>query len=153
MGYPEQMSLSNCLKRKSNADDTAINLAAAAASYAGFAVLRPISVKRLLFFVTTQVTASLTAPVVSFLAKPTYGSTNAQTTLGTLTIPTGSVVGTTVYKDISDATRLAAGSELSLNGQTQAVDSGTAAGGGWFGMLWEDAPDADLNNTALVKSV
>ena len=150
--YPEMYMWSSCLKRKSNAEDTALNLAAAAASYGGFAVLQPISVKRLLFMVTTQVTAGLTAPAVNFLSKPTYGNTSNQVTLGTLTITNGATVGQVFYKDLSDATRVSAGYELTLNASVQAVDSGTAAGAGWFGMIWEPAPDADANQSNLVKS-
>lgn len=153
MSYPETMDWGETLKRKSNAVDTAINLAAAAASYAGYGVMYPICLRRLYFMVTTQVTAGLTAPIVNFQYHPTYASATGAVTLGTLSIPNGTTVGSVVYKDISDSTRLIAGSELSLYGQVAAVDSGTAAGAGWFGMIWELDPDADANSSNLIKSI
>lgn len=152
MGYPEMMDFGDVLKRKTNAPDTALNLAAAAAQYAGFAVLQPISIKRMLFFVTTQVTAGTTAPQVGFVQRPTYGSTSGAVTLGVMTIPTGTAVGKVVYKDISDSTRVLAGQELSMDIIRQAVDGGTAAGAGWLSMIWELSPDADANNSALIAS-
>jgi hypothetical protein len=153
MSYPEMLMWNEVLKNKAGSFSTAVNVAGAAASYGGFAVMQPISLKRLLFFVTVQVTAGTTAPVVNWVSAPTYASSSGAVTLGTLTIPNGSAVGTVVYKDISDSTRVQAGYELTLNLQTQAADGGTAAGSGWMGMIWEPSPDADANNTKLVKSV
>lgn len=153
MSYPEMINYENSLKRKSNAIDTAVNLAAVAASYAGYAVLQPVSVKRLMFFVTTQVTAGTTAPKIQLLSYPTYASATSAATLGTLTIPNGAAVGNVYFKDLSDATRVLAGAELAIQApSTQAADAGTAAGGGWVGFIWEPAPDADANNTKLVAS-
>lgn len=153
MSYPEMIVYSEYIKRKSGAPDTAINLAAAAASYAGYAVFQPISLKRLMFFVTTTVTAGTTAPKVGWLNYPTYANSSGAVTLGTITIPTGAAVGNVYYKDVSDATRILAGTELVLQAPlTQAADSGTAAGAGWMGMVWEPSPDADANNTKVIAS-
>ena len=154
MSYPEMLMYGQCLKRKSNAEDTAVNLAAAAASYGGYAVLMPINIKRFLFMVTTTVTSGLTAAQVQLLSRPTYGSSSGAVTLATLTIPTATAVGVVLYKDISDSTRVQAGYELQIQAPSvQAVDGGTAAGTGWVGFLWEPSPDADAAEANLLKSV
>ncbi len=147
MSYPEMVVFEGYLKRKTNAPDTALNLAAAAAQYAGYAVLQPISVKRLLFFVTTATTFGTLAPKVAITNRPTYASSSNATTIATMTIPTTAAVGNVYYKDIADATRINAGNELSLDINVQGTDSGTAAGAGWFTFVWEPAPDADANQT------
>ena len=64
MSYAETVSWDMAIKRKSTAVDTAVNLVGAAASYAGYAIMAPIALKRLLFHVTIQVTAGTTAPVI-----------------------------------------------------------------------------------------
>lgn len=152
MSYPEMVVYEASIKRKSNAIDTAVNLAGVAASYAGYAILQPVSLKRLMFFVTVQATTGTTNAIVNWQSYPTYASSSGAITLGTITIPNGATVGKIYYKDISDSTRLAAGSELALALQVAGTDGGTAQGSGWMGFIWEPAPDADANNTLLVKS-
>lgn len=152
MSYPEMVALSHSIARKSNFADTGMNLAAAAASYGGYYVMRPVSLKRVMMFISTQVTAGTTAPAFAVYSAPTVGSTSGATSLVTLTIPNGTTAGAVVYKDLSDSTRVNAGNELLIYHSVAAADSGTAAGVGFVGLLFEDSPDADANQSALVKS-
>jgi hypothetical protein len=153
MGQFELIDYGYVLKRKTNAEDTALNLAATAAQYSGYAVLQPVSVRRLMFFVTTATTFGLIAPKVAVTSRPTYGSTSNAVTIGTMTIATGLTAGNVVVKDISDNVRIPAGNELSLDINVQGTDSGTAQGAGWFGIIWELAPDADANQTKMSVGV
>lgn len=153
MSNPEYMVFSGELKRKSNAEDTVMAVTAGAGQYAGYAVLRPISVKTIMFFVTATVTTGLVACKIGVVARPTYGSSSGGVTLGTMTIPTATAAGKVVIKEISDAVKVAAGSELSLDVITQGTDSGTALGTGWFGILWEPSVDADANQSNIIAGV
>lgn len=153
MSNPEYMVFSGELKRKSNAEDTALSVIQAAGQYAGYAVMRPINVKTLMFFVTTQITTGLVPCKVAVTSRPTYGSSSGAVTLGSMTIPTASAVGTVVIKEISDAVRVNAGNELSLDVAVQGTDSGTAAGAGFFQILWEPSTEADANQSKIVAGV
>lgn len=152
MAYPEMLQWDHCLKNKAGSQSVAVNLAGSAASYAGYAVLQPISIKRLLFFVSVAVTTGTTSAIVNWQSSPTYASSSGAVTLGTVTIPNGATVGQVYYKDISDSTRIQAGYELTLALQRAGADGGTASGSGWMGMIWEPSPDANANEALLVAS-
>ena len=150
MSY-DQLSASHALLRASNAHDTAENVAAAAAVYGGYYVCYPIIIKRLYFFVTTALVASSTAALVEFNQRPTPGSGSGEVLLGQLTLAHGTAAGTVVYKDISPV-RLNPGDELSYEHVTTAVSTGTAAGAGFYGILYELAPEYVANTTDLSAS-
>lgn len=150
MSYDAQM-LGLCLSRSSAAWDTAANLAAAAADWAIVKVHHPVQIKRISFFVTTLVSSSLTAAKVSLFSRPTSGSASGQVTLGVLTIPTGSAVGSVIYKDL-ESVRVNAGYDLAFGVTLQATDAGTAAGAGFAGMIVLADPDVPANQSKMVAS-
>ena len=151
MSRPEYTMWSHALSRASGAWDTALNLAASAALYAGYGVHQPIALNRISFLVTTLVTAGSVAGQVGFVQYPTYASTTNSVSLGVLTIPNATAVGTVVYKDISYV-QLNAGNELAVWIKTQAVDSGNATGAGFPGFTFEPAPDSVGDQTNLLLS-
>lgn len=145
----EQLGLA--LLRKSNAHDTAENLAAAGAVYGGYLVTSQVKVKRLAFYVSTAIVAGTTAPVVEFNRRPTYNSSSGEVLLGQLTIPTGTAAGKVVFKDI-DPVVLNPGEELSYEHVTQAADSGTAAGAGFYAVELILDPEVDANQSNMIES-
>lgn len=154
MGYPETTIYTEP-KRKTSAPDTAVNLAAAAAQWAGFAVTSPMQVIRVKFFVTTQVTAGTTAPVIEIKRRPTYASSSGAVSIATMTIPNGATVGSVYYREVpygsgTSNKYLNYGEELSFELKTQAADGGTAAGAGWIDVDFEIAIDQVANQTNAI---
>lgn len=140
------------LIRKSNAVDTAEVLTAAAAVYGGYLVTKQCKITRIAFYVTVTVAANTQTPVVEFNRRPTYNSASGEVLMGTLTIPTGTAAGKVVYKDINPI-NLYPGDEFSFEHITQATDSGSAAGAGFYGFDLEEDPEYAGNQTNMVKSV
>lgn len=151
MSRPEYSQWSHALVPKSNATLTALNLAASTGQYAGYAVMAPVALNRIMFLVSTAVTSGSVAGQVVFKQYPTFGSTTNSVALGTLTIPNAAAVGSVYYKDIA-YTKLNAGDELSVLIGVQAVDAGTAAGAGYVGFQFDPAPDYVGNNTDQIAS-
>lgn len=141
--YPNK-SASMALMRRSNAFDTAENLAAAVAVHGGYIVMRPIKVTGFYFAVTTLVEADNVAPVVEVNRRPTIASSSSEVQLATLTIPEATAVGKVLYKNI-EPVLCYPGDELSFEHITQATDSGTAAGAGFYGVDYEVVSEAVAN--------
>lgn len=141
MGYPELVDYSAALTPTSTGWQTALNIAATAAQYVGYAVLKPIAVKRIIYYVATASTGG----TLNVTSCPTYASGANAVTLGTMALGTAGV-GTVFYKDIKDATVVPAGYELNLN-----VVTAGSSGTGWYAIEWEVAADSDLNQTNMVK--
>ena len=112
MGYPELVDYSAALTPTTTGWQTALNIAATAAQYVGYAVLKPIAVKRIIYYVATASTGG----TLNVTSCPTYASSANAVTLGTMALGTAGV-GTVFYKDIKDATNItntAIAEELSL---------------------------------------
>lgn len=146
--YP-QKSGSHALLRKSNAHDTAENLAAAAAVYGGLLVCRPIKVTGFYFYVTLLVEADNVAPVVEVNRRPTYNSSSGEVQLAVMTIAEGTAAGKVYYEHI-EPVLCYPGDEISFEHVTQATDSGTAAGTGFYGIEYEVVGEATGNMTDWV---
>lgn len=131
MSYESKQGL-GYLIRKSNAHDTAENLAAAAAVYGGYLVCKPCKLTRFMFYVTLLVEADNVAPVVEVNQRPTYNSSSGEVLIDQITIPEGTAAGKVLYARPSDPPLLNIGDELSFEHLTQATDSGTAAGTGFY---------------------
>lgn len=131
MAYEAKQGL-GYLIRKSNAHDTAENLAAAGAVYGGYLVTKPCQVSRIMFYVTLAVDADTTAPVVEANKRPTYNSASGESVIDQITIPDGTAAGKVMFARPSSPVLLDIGDELSFEHVTQAADSGTAAGAGFY---------------------
>lgn len=131
MSYERKLGL-GYLIRKSNAHDTAENVAAAAAVYGGYYVTKPCQVTKFMFFVTTAVDADTTAPVVEVNQRPTPGSATGEVQIASITIPDGTAAGKMMYAYPATPIILNVGDELSFEHVTQAADTGTAAGAGFY---------------------
>jgi hypothetical protein len=141
MGYPELVDYGGALQPTTNGQFTVLNIAATAAQYVGFAVSKPVAVKRITYYCATATTGG----VLNVTSAPTYASGANAVTLGTMTLATAGV-GTVFYKDITDKTVVPAGYQLNLN-----VVTAGGSGTGWFNIEWEIASDTDANQTSMVK--
>lgn len=154
MAYTNGSNFEGCIIRKSSALDTAAALTVAANVYGGYLVCKSLHIKRIMFYVTTAVAASTTAPVVSFYQRPTTGSATGQILVGSLTIPTGSAAGTVVYKNTADqGINFLVGHEISLQLTVQGVDATAAAGAGFFAFELDEDPEDPRNMPLMVASV
>lgn len=147
----DNLSASHALIRKSNAHDTAEDLTATAAVYGGYLVTYPIAIRRIYFYVTEALVASSAAAVVEFNQRPMYGTGSGEVLLGQITVPHAAAIGAVYYKDISPV-RLNPGDELSYEHVTAITSTGTAAGKGFYGILYELAPEAVANNSDMIAS-
>lgn len=136
MAYANKMGL-GYLVRKSNAHDTAENIAAAGAVYGGYLVTKPCQVTEFLFYVTLAVDADNVAPVVEVNQRPTYNSASGEVQIASITIPDGTAAGKVMRKVCDPPVLLNVGDELSFEHVTQATDSGTAAGTGFYDVVLE----------------
>lgn len=142
---------SHAILRKSNAHDTAENLAAAAAVYGGYLVCKPIKVTGFYFYVTLAIDATTTAPVVEVNRRPTYNSSSGELQMASMTIPDATAAGKVVYKEI-EPYLCYPGDEISFEHVTQAADPGTAAGTGFYGIDYEVVSESLANLSNLVAS-
>lgn len=139
------------LVRASNAFDTAENLAAAAAVYGEYYVTKPCSFAELRFIVSTLVAADTTAPVVEANRRPTPGSATGEVQLASITIPEATAAGKVMVKRV-EPVQLNVGDSLAFEHVTQAADSGTAAGAGFYDAVLHVDEESDGNQSDLVVS-
>lgn len=150
MAYSEEY-LGGAVVPASNAYLTARSLVASASDYASWYIGEEVILTRIMFLVTTTTLTGLVAPVVTFYARPTFGSSSGQISLGTLTIPTATAAGTILYKNI-ESVKLPQGYTLTVAGTTQGTDGGSAAGAG-FAMFKAFMGTEDPKNvSAMVAS-
>lgn len=128
------------------------DISAVAAVHGEYAFQVKAQVKRLYFQVTTLVAASVTAPVVRFSKRLKTGSDTNAVILGTLTIPSGTPVGSIVYKDVLPVDFLP-GNCLKLENTVQAVDGSSAAGQGLYGFEADFDFEQPANLSNMIKSV
>lgn len=150
MGYDVQ-HLGLCLSYANTGFLTAAGLAAAGSDWMVLKVHHPVQVKRLSCFISTAITAGTTAPQVTLYSRPTSGSTAGQVSLGVLTIPTGTAVGSVVYKEL-ESVRVAAGYDLAFVVSRTAGDAGTPGGAGYMGAVILPDPDAPANQSKMIAS-
>jgi hypothetical protein len=150
MSY-DRLQLDRCLHLNSGTITTAANLAATAADWVVYGVQHPIVIRRISIFMTLACSASTTAPVVTVYSRPTTASSAGQVTIGTLTIPNATAAGKVVYKELNSV-RVNAGNDLCLAVTTQGGGSGTAAGTGFIGLMYEMAPEVPADQPNMIAS-
>lgn len=148
MSYPFKHGL-GYLVRKSNAHDTAENVAASPAVYGGYLVTKPCSISEFKFYVTVAVVGTSTAPVVEVNRRPTYNSSSGELQIETITIPNGTAAGKVVSVRFAPY-QLSTGDELSFEHLTQAA--GSPAGEGFYDAVLEADFEVDGNQSNLITS-
>lgn len=150
MSYDKKMGL-GYLIRKSNAHDTAENLAAAAAVYGGYLVTKPCAISEFKFYITLAMAASTLSAAVEVNRRPTYNSSSGEVLIATITLPDLAAAGK-VYSKRFAPVQLSVGDELSFEHTVQCTDAGTAAGTGFYDAVLEVDYEADANQSNLVAS-
>lgn len=149
--YSEEL-ISFAVVPSSNASLTALSLVGSTGDYAKWYVMAPtIEISRLLLIVSTTTLTGTAAPVVTFYARPTFGSTSGQITLGTITVPSASVAGAIIYKNI-ESVKIPAGYTIVANLSTAGTDGGSAAGAGFVGFNAFMASEDPRNVAVMVAS-
>jgi len=78
-----------------------VDVGEASAAHGEYVCVKPCSMKRLLFEITSEaVVATTTAPTVVFKKRPTPLSASGESTVGILTIPNGTAPGKVLYKEV-----------------------------------------------------
>lgn len=111
-----------------------------------YLVQRSLSVNFLAYTVLTTFSSSA-ATVLQFIYRPTLASATGQVVLGTVSIPTGAVAGTSYYNLIKNSD-CPAGGEIVVNVQTASSSAG--AGMGW---IESDEDPEVLGNNSLFTLV
>lgn len=127
------------------------SLVASTGVFTEWIALKRLVIKRLECVVTTLVASNTAAPVITFRLRPTIASASGQSTIGTLTIPTGSVVGAVIYKDIQNLV-VPVGYSIAFDLSTAGTDSGSAAGLGICGFEAVPSPEDRKNESNMVAS-
>ncbi len=109
-----------------------------------------MKVNRIMATVTTAIVCPTSAGVYTFFRRPTQGSDAGIVTIGTLTLPTGTAVGKTLFKDVSPVV-MAPGEELVIKCSTASVGAGNA-GAAIFSMEMEEDPEDYRDQTNMVAS-
>jgi len=150
MAYTEEVLVA-AVNTANGSGKAAADVLTSAASHGEDLLHASMRLTRLMFHVTVDVVGTTNAPVVTFKKRPTSGSATGETTIGTLTIPTGTAAGTVLYKDVSPV-ELEAGNSIELSVSTAAL-GGTPAGAGFYGYRLSDNPEDPRNQSSMLKSV
>lgn len=125
-----------------------VDIGAASGTAGEFICIKPCTVKRLGFMLSGEAASgTVTAPTVVFKKRPTPLSSSGQSTMGTLTIPSGTAIGKVVYKEIE--VNLAVGDSMQI---TWTVGSGTPTGMGFPFVECFFNDDAPANNSDMIVS-
>lgn len=89
-----------------------------------------------------------TAPTVIFTKRPTPLSATGESVIATLTIPTGTAIGKTVYKDV-DPVEFDVGDSVEIS---WTVGVGTPTGMGFWSFKAHSRPEYVGNNTDMIAS-
>ena len=127
----------------------AIDIGASSGTHGEWVCIKPCSVQRLLFAVSLEAASgTTTAPTVVFKKRPTPGSSTSESTLGTLTIPSGTAIGVTVYKDITPVS-FAVGQSIQVS---WTIGVGTPTGQGNADIEASYSPEYYGNNSNMLAS-
>lgn len=127
----------------------AVDIGASSGDHGDYVCTRQCVIKRFLFHVTIEaVSGTSAAPTVVFKKYSAYGVTSGAVTLATLTIPTGTAIGKTVYKDITPYV-LKPGEAIHIS---WTIGTGTPTGIGDVDWMCEADPENAGNQSNLIAS-
>lgn len=125
-----------------------LDIGASSGDHGEVICVKPCTIKRLWFMpVTEAASGTVTAPTVVFTKRPTPGSATGESAAGTLTIPSGTAIGTPVYKDVN--VQMEPGDALEIS---WTVGVGTPTGKGHWWLEAYDTPEDSRNVSNAVKS-
>lgn len=126
------------------------DLSATAAVHGEYLCVRPCSVNRIMFNISTLTVSTSTPSQVRFSKRPLQGSDTGAVVLGSLIIPDATAVGKVVYKDIAKVS-FAVGDTLKLENSVVGT-GGSVAGQGYYCFEAFDDPETVANNSDMVAS-
>lgn len=128
----------------------AVDIGAASGNHGEYLCVKPCMLHRGQFTATEEaVSGTTTAPTVVLKKRPTPLSAASETTIMTITVPTGTAIGKTVYKDV-DPVQFMPGDSLHIS---WTIGVGTPTGIGLFSALCENSPKSPMENSDMVESV
>lgn len=126
-----------------------IDIGASSADHGEYVCVRPCFVNRVQAAVTIEaVSGTTTAPTVIFTKRTAYAVSSGEAVIGTLTLPSGTAIGKTVYKDITPVA-FAVGEIIELS---HTVGVGTPTGMVNADVLAEFDPEIAGNNSNMIAS-
>lgn len=126
-----------------------VDIGAASGDHGELLCVVPCVLKRFQFSLSGEAASGTSvAPTVVFTKRPTPHSASSEAVVCTLTIPTGTGIGKTVYKDIADV-KMAVGDSIEV---AWTVGTGTPTGMGFYSMICEDSPEVAANNSDMIAS-
>ena len=127
-----------------------IDIGASSADHGELLCVRNCMVKRVQFSLTSEAASGTSvAPEVVFTKRITPFSATGEVVVKSLTIPSGTAIGKTVYLDI-DPVEFAVGDTMELS---HVVGTGTPTGMGVYAFICEDVPEVPDNNSDMVEDV
>ena len=127
----------------------AIDIGASSADHGEFVCIKPCTISQLLFTVSLEAASGTSvAPTVVFTKRPTPGSATGEAEIGVLTIPSGTAIGKTVYKQITPV-NFAVGQSLQL---AHTIGTGTPTGQGDADVVASYSPEVPGNNSNMIAS-
>lgn len=126
-----------------------VDIGASSGDHGELLCVKPCKVYRLKFTLTSEAAGgSSVAPTVIFTKRPTPLSATNEAVIGTITVPNGTAIGKTVYKDI-DPVSFAAGDSLEIS---WTIGTGSPTGIGVFSYDCYELPEEADNNSDMVES-
>lgn len=127
----------------------AVDIGANSGTHGEFICVRRCKVKTLLFIVSLEaVSGTTTAPTVVFTKRVTPGSDTSAVAMGTLTIPSGTALKKTVYKQITPMA-FGPGDVIKV---AWTIGVGTPTGQGEVEIYAEEDPDVPENESNMIAS-
>lgn len=126
-----------------------IDIGASTGDHGEYLCVRPCVVRRLQFTLTGEAASGTSvAPLVTATKRITPKSASGAVAVGVLTVPSGTAIGKTVYKDI-DPVSFSVGDSIHL---AWTIGTGTPTGIGLFSLVADDKPEVPANNAEMVES-
>lgn len=126
-----------------------MDIGAASADHGELVCVRACRVYKLMFTLTSEAASgTTTAPVVIFTKRPTPLSASGEVVVDTLTIPSGTAIGKTVYLEIEPVS-FAVGDSMELS---WTVGVGTPTGQGVYSFECIEEPEEAANNSDMIES-
>jgi hypothetical protein len=126
-----------------------VDIGASSGDHGELLCTRPCRVTRLQFTLTSEAASGTSvAPIVTFTKRPTPLSATGAAVVDTLTIPSGTAIGKTVYVDV-DPVSFAIGDSMLVS---WTIGTGTPTGQGVYSFYCEESSELPANNSDMIES-
>jgi hypothetical protein len=127
-----------------------IDIGASSADHGEFLCVRQCKVEQIQITLTGEAASGTSvAPTVVVTKRPTPKSASGASAVGTITVPSGTAIGKTVYKRLSTPIGFTVGDSMHI---AWTVGTGTPTGMGCFSAICSEDPETPANNSDMVAS-